>query len=212
MAEPALFKVCTKESCLFNRRPQPSSSFCKNSRSRDGLSYWCKNCRSESSLTWQKQHKQKHRKYNRSYRAKNAPAINARIKKWQTDNTERVRKNGREYKRKHAEEIKLAEKRKKASDPLKYWIRKALARCKNRAKEKTVAFSLTKEDFLPLPELCCVFGIKLDYLSGPDKRAWASVDRIRPTDGYVQGNIRIISRAANMAKLDGVGDVVNLHA
>jgi hypothetical protein len=50
----------------------------------------------------------------------------------------------------------------------------------------------------------------LIYDGSGDRRCWASVDKIIPSVGYVSGNVRIISMAANMAKLDGIGDILQL--
>ena len=57
-----------------------------------------------------------------------------------------------------------------------------------RAKKRGNRF-LEMSDLDPLPKFCSVFGILLDYKSGPDRRLWASVDRIKPELGYVKGNV-----------------------
>ncbi len=204
-------KRCTRKSCSHNGELLPLTMFQKDSNKRDGLACWCRTCRSESSGNWRKRNPEENKIAQHKYWQKNKEKINAKIKKWNASNTERSRTNGREYKRKHAERLKLKEREYKAADPMAYWLRKSFSRAKNRAKNKGVAFSITREDLLPLPEFCCVFGIKLDYLGGSDRRARASVDRIVPVLGYVKGNVRIISYAANSAKQDGVGDIVISH-
>ena len=50
--------------------------------------------------------------------------------------------------------------------------------------------------------------MRLDYAGGGDRRLWASVDRIKPELGYVKGNVRVISLAANMAKMDSEVDII----
>ena len=203
-------KFCTRKVCPYKGTPLPLNCFCKDTSKRDGLSCWCKYCRKETSDAWAAKHLDQHRSYNKKYRDANKEKVRARIDQWNKDNVERRRKNGRELKRRTAEKIKRQEKEKLIANPEKHWVRRALTRCKDRAKKRGLLFSLTRESLLPLPEFCSVFGIKLDYFGGPDRRVHASVDRIVPSLGYVPSNIRIISKAANMAKLDGIGDIVIL--
>lgn len=204
-------KYCTKKTCENKGIPLPLSEFPKDSNKPDGLSLWCKQCRSKSARRWQERNREKHCAADKRYRELNPEKTRDRKKRWINKNIERHRTYGREFKRRHAEKIKALERAKKAADPYGYWVKKNISGCKARAKRKGVPFSMTREDLLPLPEFCCVFGIKLDYLSGTEKRSWASIDRIDPKLGYVSGNIRIISRAANMAKLDGIGDILTIY-
>jgi hypothetical protein len=94
------------------------------------------------------------------------------------------------------------------------WARKAVSRSKHRAAERDIPFDLEDSDLNDpitgkLPVFCSILTyIRLDYSGGPDKRLWASVDRIRPKLGYTKENIRVISMAANMAKSDGEGDII----
>lgn len=70
-----------------------------------------------------------------------------------------------------------------------------------RAKASGTPFTITKDD-ITIPETCPVFGTKLivgTALFGPDS---PSLDRIRPTEGYVPGNVWVISHRANMIKSD----------
>jgi hypothetical protein len=46
---------------------------------------------------------------------------------------------------------------------------------------KGIPFNLEREDLLPLPAFCPVFGIKMDYTGGTDRRIRASLDRIIQT-------------------------------
>lgn len=196
-------KVCSNKSCAFNGEAQPLSSFPKSKTSRDGLTSWCKACHSEANRKWTEENRERHRFLVKRWSMANRDKESAKAKRWQLANRERHLANGREYKRKHAAEIAAIDKAKLLANPERHWTRRALTRCKVRAKENGVPFSITAEDLLPLPEFCSVFGIKLDYFSGPVRRSWASVDRIVPSLGYVPGNVRVISFAANVAKLDG---------
>jgi hypothetical protein len=91
----------------------------------------------------------------------------------------------------------------------KHWLRRTLSNCRNRAAKKLVPFDMNEFDLLDkktgnLPVFCPVFPhIKLDYNAGPDRRLWASVDRIVPELGYVSGNVWIVSMAANTWKSNG---------
>jgi hypothetical protein len=88
------------------------------------------------------------------------------------------------------------------------WIYATLHRCKRRAKQKGIPFNIESRDLLSsdgsLPEYCVVFPhIKMDYHAGPDRRLWASVDKIVPELGYTKGNVCVISFAANIWKNNG---------
>jgi len=198
-------KVCSNKSCPFKGEPQPVSSFAAYKVAKDGLSSHCRTCHAASSRAWIKNNSERHREMTKRWAEANKERVAAKLKRWHAANHEKRMAQGREWKRKHAAEIAALEKSKRLENPERHWTRRALTRCKVRAKQKSVPFSITAADLLPLPEFCCVLGIKIDYFSGPVRQLWASVDRIVPALGYVPGNVRIISHAANMAKLDGCG-------
>lgn len=75
-----------------------------------------------------------------------------------------------------------------------------LGRAKQRAKKKDLPFNITKEDVI-VPELCPVFGIRLEVGDGSGgKPNSPSLDRIIPELGYVKGNVVVISQKANQIK------------
>jgi hypothetical protein len=80
-------------------------------------------------------------------------------------------------------------------------------RVKHRAIRKKVPFEIDVSD-IQVPDVCPVLGIKLNCHQG--KRGCfsdsPSLDRIRPTLGYVKGNIRVISARANLLKSDATVD------
>jgi hypothetical protein len=89
------------------------------------------------------------------------------------------------------------------------WAKQALHRVRSRAALKGIEYdaSLVAEDLLPLPEICPLLGLRLDYSTGGKGKGGAvpnsaSVDRIDNSKGYVRGNIWIISRRANSIKSD----------
>jgi len=89
------------------------------------------------------------------------------------------------------------------------WGKRHAKACKESALRKGVPFELTAEDFNDpttgeLPTHCPIFpSVVLDYEAGPNRRHWASVDRIVPELGYTKGNVAVISNGANTWKSNG---------
>lgn len=73
----------------------------------------------------------------------------------------------------------------------KSYKKKMFDRAKTRATKREIEFTITVDDIPEVPETCPVL---LTPMEAP------SLDRIYPWDGYVPGNIRIISTRANMLK------------
>ena len=82
-------------------------------------------------------------------------------------------------------------------DPAKYLLQSAA----KRARRSGVKFEIDATDLLPLPEFCPVLGTRLRYMPG-DRNSTASVDRRDNLEGYVKGNVAIISWRANKLKSD----------
>lgn len=81
-------------------------------------------------------------------------------------------------------------------DYRKYLVRAA----KCRAKQKNIPFDITWKD-LELLTICPVFGV--DMFSDTRNNPFSpSIDRLIPELGYVKGNVRVISRRANVIKSD----------
>lgn len=78
-----------------------------------------------------------------------------------------------------------------------------LALTKYRARKRGIPFDLTSED-VAIPAFCPVLGLPLFRNSGGRAQGPNSptVDRISPSLGYVQGNVRVISSRANAIKSD----------
>lgn len=89
--------------------------------------------------------------------------------------------------------LKHMEKRRMA-DPSLYLWRKARDRVKYEATNRE--FSITPEDIL-IPTHCPYLGIELNT-GDPD--AWASLDRVDSSIGYIKGNIQVVSILANQMK------------
>jgi hypothetical protein len=77
---------------------------------------------------------------------------------------------------------------------------------KYRAKQQRVPFDLQPDD-INVPEFCPILGIKLERnysgKTGGHQDCSPSLDRIRPDEGYVKGNVWVISNRANRIKNDG---------
>jgi hypothetical protein len=94
----------------------------------------------------------------------------------------------------------------------KYDPRKRLfSQKRDHAKRSGVDFTLKFED-IEWPTYCPVLGIPLRYkprriggASGP-RYCSPSFDRIRPSQGYVPGNVRVISQRANTLKNNATPD------
>jgi hypothetical protein len=71
-------------------------------------------------------------------------------------------------------------------------LKSLLQQAKWRAKTLGRDFDLTEDD-LEIPEVCPVLGLPM---SSP------SLDRVDNSKGYVRGNIKVISKRANLLKRD----------
>lgn len=76
---------------------------------------------------------------------------------------------------------------------------------KRRAIRDGLEFDLTRETCPEIPEHCPILGIKLESRNDGKKgpiNASPTLDRVDTTRGYVVGNVRVISHAANRMKSD----------
>ena len=178
-------KVCTKSDCIHQGVEQPVTNFYRHSNQKGGLACECKDCTDKAS---------------REYRKDNPEKVKECIKKWMIEN--------KEYLKQYHHDNHIATDRKYRID---HWADMKVDEAQKRAEKKKIPFNLEASDLHPLPKFCSVFGMELDYQCGKDRRVWASVDRIVPKFGYVKGNVRVISLAANMAKFDGIGDILPLR-
>jgi hypothetical protein len=185
MVAPPGFKICHRKDCPINGVPQTLDNFYKRSTMKSGLESACRVCIDLDNRNWRNNH--------RDYDIERSTA-------WY----ERNLKHSKEYANSpdispdDIDKIRWTKKR---------WAASSVTRCKSRAARKDLPFNLEESDLFPLPEFCPVFGLRLDYNAGPNLRIQASVDRIIPALGYIKGNVRVISRSANLAKMDGIGDV-----
>lgn len=91
-------------------------------------------------------------------------------------------------------------------DPGNYKIYTMVKSARSRAKKEGIPFDIDEHYVkeLGIPEYCPVLGIKID-LENEDERkdASPSLDKFYPENGYVKGNVQIISWRANRIKNDG---------
>jgi hypothetical protein len=91
----------------------------------------------------------------------------------------------------------------RAEDPKGMWAYRTFTSAKHRAKVKNLPFTISMSDILT-PDICPVYGTPLIYTnkSGGYRQNSPSLDRIRPHEGYVPGNIATICNRANNMKRD----------
>ena len=73
-----------------------------------------------------------------------------------------------------------------------------LERARTRARRAGLPYSLQRSD-ISIPPTCPALGIPLTT-AGPRSDSSPSLDRIRPQEGYVCGNVRVLSDRANRMK------------
>lgn len=127
--------------------------------------------------------------------------------KWREVNREKVKADERERRRLNPPiRDYAAESERKALKlvDLTHWPKYILPTIRHRAKTKGIDFDIDLSD-IQVPKFCPVLGIELQsaltkshlkdrYLTSP------SVDRFDNDKGYVKGNVRVISRRANLLK------------
>jgi hypothetical protein len=101
-----------------------------------------------------------------------------------------------------SEKAKSAKDKWKQRNPKWAWVVSAVGGARTRAKYKGLDFDLTNDYVYALAlDVCPVFGVDLSY-GGTTRQVpnSASLDRINPSLGYVQGNVAVISFKANTIK------------
>lgn len=98
------------------------------------------------------------------------------------------------YKRAKAKWMSTTYRERVTKDPRKSMLQK----CQGRARAIGRECNINVEDIV-IPEYCPILGTKLELFSSDHKRR-PSVDRVDNTKGYVKGNVRVISQAANSMK------------
>ena len=140
----------------------------------------------ERSRAWRKAHPEDVKQYQR---------------KWYGANKEKLKRKARIYNREHKQEIKQRRLQERISNPCSYMLRTK----RNECKKFGIEFSLELSDLSPLPKVCPVLGLTLNYIvtSGRPEDNSPSIDRVNNSFGYVHGNVQVISNRANRLKSDG---------
>lgn len=95
----------------------------------------------------------------------------------------------------YIEKERAAARRYTEKYPRKYMLKAA----KNRASKYNIPFSITVDDII-IPSHCPILGIKLERTKGTAGDCSPSLDKLNPELGYVPGNVKVISRLANIMK------------
>ena len=112
---------------------------------------------------------------------------------YKNNNKERTLKKAKEYKENNREQS-------------------ILNSAKKRALKKGLSFDLELQDIV-IPRLCPLLDIELGFNGSMNNRdSSPSIDRIDSSEGYVKGNIRIISYRANRIKNDATPEEIKLIA
>lgn len=105
------------------------------------------------------------------------------------------------YAEKNYEKVKLRNRKSTNKYRSKHPERSLLIQAKHRAKTRGIHFNLEETDIV-IPKRCPILGVKLQRLGGKRREFSPSLDRVRPSKGYVKGNIAVISWRANNLKND----------
>lgn len=124
------------------------------------------------------------KEYSKEYYDTHAEQKKAARRQYTIDNRERLRTQKKEY-----------SKRIQETNPAQHLLK----RIKNSARQRKKQCNLTIEDII-IPTHCPILGIPLVFGTGMATDNSPSVDRIRSNEGYIKGNIIIISHRANTIK------------
>lgn len=112
-----------------------------------------------------------------------------------TKNKEKIKARANEYRLNNLEKI--------SANKRKYYIenlpRMMLKSAQVRSKQEGIPCTITVDDIV-IPEYCPVLGIALVPSSRRSRDESPSLDKIDPDQGYVPGNVQVISNKANTMK------------
>jgi hypothetical protein len=128
---------------------------------------------------------------------------NKKARDWYKENSDKAKAHTQKWRESNPDKIK---------EHKKIWMQKPenrvkhiLTQAKRRAKFKNMPFDISINDLFPLPSVCPVFGIEINY-EGTKAKGFVddspSIDRIDSAKGYIKGNVQIISWRANRIKSD----------
>ena len=123
---------------------------------------------------------------------KNPEDNRAFTKKWYHANKEALKANPKWVEARRQSVRKWRENNREAS---------MLCAAKARAKRLGLEFNLDVEDIV-IPDRCPVLGIPLQFTKGKQTQGTPALDRIDNSQGYIKGNVAVISHKANRVKSD----------
>ncbi len=120
---------------------------------------------------------------------------------WRKNNLERSRASAKRHYEKNRDKIIEQQRSWRARRTEGY----LLSAARRRAKSRGIPFNLSVDDIC-IPERCPVLGLPIDRNAAKWADNTPSLDRVDPRKGYVKGNVRVISRRANLLKNDATTD------
>lgn len=101
----------------------------------------------------------------------------------------------------------------KKEDPLRYSCIQMLGNSRKRSKKLNLDNDIDIDYLLSIaPKICPIMKRHLKYGGGNLTKYSASLDRINPKNGYIKGNVQIISNIANMMKSYATKKELNLFS
>jgi len=161
------------------------------------------------------QTKEEKRKYDRQYYKKNAEKLRAQSALYVKNNKEKTDEYQQNYREENRETLRAKNRVYKVSyrenDPVLWRRRNMFYAAKHRAKKLDLPFTITLDD-IPGPTHCPALAIELNYSPCQGKVGDDSptLDRFDPAQGYVAGNVSVISSRANRMKSNA--DTVEVRA
>ncbi len=144
---------------------------------------------SEYTLRWRAKNVEKYGAYQAAYTEANREELRAKSRaRWRASNKE-------------TENLKQRERRKRTRATPNGWLKLSLRSAKARCIEANLEFNITAAD-ITIPGVCPITKKPFAFGGGNYDRSAPSLDRIRPKEGYVKGNVRVISQYANTLRQD----------
>jgi len=95
----------------------------------------------------------------------------------------------------------------KALNPIKYTATQMRSSALKRANALNLDFNLTSKYIVGISKKTCpILGVEMKYGGGAKSNSSASLDKIIPSKGYVEGNVQVISLLANLMKSSATPD------
>jgi hypothetical protein len=186
-------KECT--SCHELKPLEAFGSFTDKRRGTSGLRWHCRGCATKAAVKWAQDNPDKNREKGRRlyHLHKEDPGF---LEARRAANREIQRRRRSTEAGKQWERDKQREHRFK--DPVPHMIRAA----RGRAREKGLPFDLDKEwGYATWGDGCCsLTGIKFEHQIVRQSSRSPSIDRIKPSLGYVKSNCRFVLSAVNSLK------------